>query len=82
MLHSNPHFITLVFTDEVEGINVDVSMDHFAENAKGRVKPGPEISWKLFVQSVKEKEKLVMVLERLWKQQVAQVGRILDVSKV
>ncbi|XP_035829059.1 uncharacterized protein LOC101852583 [Aplysia californica] len=83
--HANPHTVSLVFADEVDGIVVDVSMEHFAHarpGGKGRLKPSPEVAIRLFIQSSREKDKMVAVIERLWKQQVAQVGRILDVSKV
>ncbi|CAL1531489.1 unnamed protein product [Lymnaea stagnalis] len=82
LYHGNHHWICLTFTDEVEDIVVDVSVEHFSPSSKGRLNPNPESTLKFFVQSMKERDKLVRVLEKLWKQLVSQVGRILDVHKV
>ncbi|XP_059153644.1 uncharacterized protein LOC131939378 [Physella acuta] len=82
LYHGNQHVILLTFSDEVEDIVVDVSIEHFSPSTKGRLNPNPEISYKLYVQSMKERDRFVRVVEKLWKQLVSQVGRILDVVKV
>ncbi|KAI8782208.1 nischarin isoform X2 [Biomphalaria glabrata] len=80
--HSNYHFLSLTFSEEVEDIVVDVSVEHFSPASKGRLDINPEFTFKFYVQSLKERDKCIRVLEKLWKQLVSQVGLILDVNKV
>ncbi|KAH9507461.1 hypothetical protein Btru_058150 [Bulinus truncatus] len=80
--HSNHHWVSLTFSDEIEDIVVDVSVEHFSPASRGRLSVNPEFTLKFFVQSMKERDKCIRVLEKLWKQLVSQVGLILDVNKV
>ncbi|GFN84539.1 hypothetical protein PoB_001104500 [Plakobranchus ocellatus] len=80
----NPHWLALTFVDEAEGFVVDTSIEHFSPAQVGKEKQGrsPEVTLYFFIQSPKEKEKMVQLLGKLWKQLVTQVGRILDVTYV
>ncbi|KAL8583456.1 hypothetical protein ACOMHN_044814 [Nucella lapillus] len=86
---SNPHVLTLVFWDEPEELVVDTDMEHFGGvpvgerrgGGKGRKKIVPEVVLKLYVQSLRDSDKLVKTLEKQWRQLVPQVGRILDVVR-
>ncbi|XP_041349413.1 uncharacterized protein LOC121368730 [Gigantopelta aegis] len=76
----NDHLLCLVFSDELEEIVVDTSLDHFSgkQEAKGR-QPRPEYKVMLYIQSLSEKQKLVHLLGKHWKDLNPEVGRILDI---
>ena len=85
---SNPHVLCLVFWDEPEELVVDTNMEHFGGGGAGGEKGGkggrkivPEAWVKLYVQSQREKDKLVKTLQKQWRELVPQVGRILDVVR-
>lgn len=84
LYHSNPHWLSLTFVKEQPELIVDVNMQHFggAEGSEKKKKVAPEVNMKFYLQSLMERDKLVHMLEKLWKQQVALVGRILDVQKI
>jgi hypothetical protein len=78
----NPRVVSLVFWDEPEELVVDTSMQHFAgKGGGGRRERGPEVTLSLFVQSQRDKDKLVQTLQKKWRELVPQVGRILDVVR-
>ncbi|RUS70658.1 hypothetical protein EGW08_021579, partial [Elysia chlorotica] len=84
MYRCNPHWLALTFVDEAEDFVVDTSIEHFGPAATSKERQGvsPEVTVHLFVQSPQEKDKLVQLLGKIWKQLVTQVGRILDVAYV
>ncbi|CAG5120433.1 unnamed protein product, partial [Candidula unifasciata] len=84
LFHSHPHLVCLTFVDETDGIVVDVSMQHFGKLAAGKEKQHmcPEVTYRLYVQNMKERDKMIQVLDILWKGLVTQIGRILDIIKI
>lgn len=85
LFHRHPHLVCLTFVDETDGIVVDVSMQHFGKAAvagKEKQHLSPEVTYRLYVQNMKERDKIVQVLDILWQGLVTQIGRILDISKV
>ena len=80
----NPHWVSLTFVDEAEDFVVDTSIEHFspAMTSKERQGLSPEVTINLFIESPQEKDKLVQLLGKIWKQLVTQVGLILDVTHV
>ena len=76
----NDHLLCLVFSDEQEEIVVDTSLEHFSgrPEVKGR-QPRPEYKAMLYIHSLAEKQKLVHLLGKHWKELNPEVGRILDV---
>ncbi|GFS06975.1 nischarin [Elysia marginata] len=80
----NPHWVALTFVDEAEDFVVDTSIEHFspALSTKERQGLSPEVTIYLFIESPHEKDKLVQLLGKIWKQLITQVGRILDVAHV
>ena len=82
---TSPHILTLVFWDEPEELVVDTNMQHFgpagAGSRGGSREIVPEVVLKLYVQSQRDKDKLVQTLQKQWRELVPQVGRILDVVR-
>lgn len=84
MYRCNPHWLALTFVDEAEDFVVDTSIEHFSPAVSNKERQGlsPEVTFYLFIESPQEKDKLVKLLGKIWKQLVTQVGRILDVAHI
>ena len=82
---ASPHVLSLVFWDEPEELVVDTNMQHFGPaggaGARGGREIVPEVVLKLYVQSQRDKDRLVQTLQKQWRELVPQVGRILDVVR-
>ena len=84
LYRSNTHWLALTFVDEAEDFVVDTSIEHFSQAMSSKERQGlsPEVTLYLFIDSPQEKDKLVQLLSKIWKQLVTQVGLILDVAHV
>ena len=82
---ASPHVLSLVFWDEPEELVVDTNMQHFGPaggaGGRGSREIVPEVVLKLYVQSQRDKDRLVQTLQKQWRELVPQVGRILDVVR-
>lgn len=69
MFKDNEHKLSLIFSDEVDEINVDTSSDHFSmeNNSSGRLSP-PEIETTVLIQSPRDMNKFMLLLKNQWRE--------------
>jgi hypothetical protein len=69
MFKDNEHKLSLIFSDEIDEINVDASSDHFSmeNNSSGHLSP-PEIETTILVQSPRDINKFLSLLRNQWRE--------------
>ena len=68
--HSS-HNVSLVFADENDELQIDTGRRYYNSDDAGvdqQVAPVPDVTWRLVVQSLKDKERLVRLVSRQWKE--------------
>ena len=65
------HDVALVFADENDELQIDTGRRYYNSDDAGvdpHVAPVPDVSWHLVVQSLKDKERLVRLVSRQWRE--------------
>lgn len=64
----NPQKLTLIFSDEVDEIVVDTSVEHFSSDGRtGWKHPPPEVGITILIQCTRDINKLMLLLKNQWR---------------